>query len=207
MPCLQSSWGRGRIVRWLEGTSTGLKSRDKAAMLYDKQHKFLVESARKKQSLVPRRGKSISYCPPTWPQWLQLQTSNTDKKLFVFNQKWLDICMWTRKTISEKYTHAERTTFLIKLTLHDDISGKIREIRLTTSFAGMKAALDYWEESWTSFQEINVVGLKPSDDCNTFNLSRPSVYLLKVTYLPNRSKRRSSTTGRSAVPFFTTSTK
>ena len=48
MPCLQSSWGKGRIVRWLEGTSTGLKSRDKAAMLYDKQYKFLVECARKK---------------------------------------------------------------------------------------------------------------------------------------------------------------
>ena len=54
----------------------------------------------KKKNLVPRQGKYISYCPPTWPQWLQLQTSNTDKKLFVFKQKWLDICMWTRKMIS-----------------------------------------------------------------------------------------------------------
>ena len=45
---------RERILRRLEGTSNGLKSRDKAAML---------------------------------------QTSNTDKKLFVFKQKWLDICM------------------------------------------------------------------------------------------------------------------
>ena len=167
---------------------------------------FIGICTKKKQSLVPRREKRISYCPPTWPQWLQLQTSNTDKKVFVFKQKWLDICMWTRKTISEKLTHVERTTFLIKLTLHDVILRKIREIRLITSFAGMKAALDYWEEWWTSLQEINVVGLKPSDDCNTFNLSR-RVYLLKVTYLPNRSKTRSFTTGRSADPFFKTSTK
>ena len=50
-----------------------------------------------KKSLVPRQGKRISYCPPTWPQWLQLQTSNTDQKLFVFKQKWLDICMSTGK--------------------------------------------------------------------------------------------------------------
>ena len=40
---------RERILRRLEGTSTGLKSRDKAAMLHDKQYKFLVESAWKKK--------------------------------------------------------------------------------------------------------------------------------------------------------------
>lgn len=36
---------RERILRRLEGTSTGLKSRDRAAMLHDKPYKFLVESA------------------------------------------------------------------------------------------------------------------------------------------------------------------
>ena len=40
---------RERILLRLEGTSTGLKSRDKAAMLHDKQYKFLVESALKKK--------------------------------------------------------------------------------------------------------------------------------------------------------------
>ena len=41
---------RERILLRLEGTSTGLKSRDKAAMLHDKQYKFLVESAWKKKN-------------------------------------------------------------------------------------------------------------------------------------------------------------
>lgn len=41
---------RERILRRLEGTSTGLKSRDRAAMLHDKPYKFLVESAWKKKT-------------------------------------------------------------------------------------------------------------------------------------------------------------
>ena len=41
---------RERILLRLEGTSTGLKSRDKAAMLHDKQYKFLMESAWKKKN-------------------------------------------------------------------------------------------------------------------------------------------------------------
>ena len=66
-----------------------------------KQYKFLSRIWMKKRSLVPSREKRFSFCPPTWPPWLQLQTSNTDKKLFVFKQKRLDICMCPRKTILE----------------------------------------------------------------------------------------------------------
>ena len=41
--------------------------------------------------------------------------------------------------------------FIKKLTLHDNKSQKLREIRLIISFAGMKATQDYWEQMWTRF--------------------------------------------------------
>ena len=55
-----------------------------------------------KKKFSSQERERLSFCPLTWPPWLQLQTSNTDKKLFVFKQKRLDICVCTRKTISEK---------------------------------------------------------------------------------------------------------